>query len=230
MRRLLIAVTLAVALAAVCQLHAQGRGQQAPPAPPPPVPRAAAPYDITGYWVSLVTDDWRYRMLTPPKGNVDYLPVTAEARRVAGAWDPAKDAAAGEQCKAYGAGGIMRLPVRLHVTWDDDNTLKMDIDAGTQTRRFFFESTPQLATAAPAGRRADVAGVFGRALGVSRRRARRPAAGTGRRSARRSAESRDHAPASRIRSQERRAVRRRTRRSPSTSCVWSTPAVRNIWS
>jgi hypothetical protein len=100
--------------------------------------------------VSLVTDDWRYRMLTPPKGNVDYLPVTAEARRVTNEWDPAKDATAGEECRAFGAGGIMRLPARLHVTWDDDNTIKMEIDAGTQTRRFYFESTPQLATLHPA--------------------------------------------------------------------------------
>ena len=126
--------------------HAQGRGQ----APPPPVvPRAGAPFDIAGYWVSLVTDDWRYRMLTPPKGNVDYLPITAEGRRVTNEWDPAKDAAAGEQCKAYGAGGIMRLPARLHITWDDDHTIKMEIDAGTQTRRFFFDSTPQIATVHP---------------------------------------------------------------------------------
>ena len=88
-------------------------------------------------------------MLTPPKGNVDYLPVTAEARRVTNEWDPAKDVAAGEQCRAYGAGGIMRLPARLHVTWDDDHTIKMDVDAGTQTRRFFFENTPQLATVHP---------------------------------------------------------------------------------
>ena len=147
MRRLLIAVTL-VAAPLYPHPHAQGRGQGAPNVPPP-TGRAAAPFDVTGYWVSLVTDDWRYRMLTPPKGNVDYLPVTAEARRVTNAWDPAKDAAAGEQCKAYGAGGIMRLPARLHVTWDDDNTIKMDIDAGTQTRRFFFENTPQLATVHP---------------------------------------------------------------------------------
>lgn len=151
MRRFhVIPVLFALAVVALLGLHlqAQGRGQ-APPAAPV-TGRAGAPFDITGYWVSLVTDDWRYRMLTPPKGNVDYLPVTAEARRVANAWDPAKDAAAGEQCKAYGAGGIMRLPARLHVTWDDDHTLKMEIDAGTQTRRFFFENTPQLATVHPA--------------------------------------------------------------------------------
>jgi hypothetical protein len=146
-RRFFFAVLLAAAPIAM-QAQAPGRGQA--PAAPPPVARAAAPFDITGYWVSLITDDWRYRMLTPPKGNVDYLPITAEGRRVTNAWDPAKDAAAGEQCKPYGAGGIMRLPSRLHITWDDDNTLKMDIDTGTQTRRFFFENTPQLATLHPA--------------------------------------------------------------------------------
>jgi hypothetical protein len=100
--------------------------------------RSSALFDITGYWVSLVTDDWRYRMLTPPKGNVDYLPVNAEGRKAAEAWDSAKDEAAGDQCKAYGAGGVMRLPGRLHITWENDFTLRIDADAGTQTRRFFF--------------------------------------------------------------------------------------------
>jgi hypothetical protein len=113
----------------------QGRGQaQNAPASG----RAAAPYDITGYWVALVTDDWRYRMLTPPKGNVDYLPVNAEARRVTNLWDPTKDEAEGEQCRAYGAAGVMRLPGRLHISWVDDNTLQIETDAGTQTRRFLF--------------------------------------------------------------------------------------------
>ncbi len=105
---------------------------------PAPAPRAAAPFDPTGYWVALVSDEWRYRMIMPAKGNVDYVPVNAEARRVADAWDPAKDEAAGEACRAYGAGGVMRLPIRLHITWADDHTLRMDIDAGTQTRVLHF--------------------------------------------------------------------------------------------
>jgi hypothetical protein len=113
-----------------------------PPAAPAPAGRAGAPYDITGYWVSLVTDDWRYRMLTPPKGNVDYLPVNAEGRRVANLWDPSQDEANGEQCKAYGAGGVMRLPGRLHITWEADNVMRVETDAGTQTRRFFFGDSP----------------------------------------------------------------------------------------
>ncbi len=121
------------------RLDAQrGRGG---PAAPPPVPRAAAPIDLTGYWVALVTDDWRWRMVTPPKGDVLYLPVNAEGRRVAEAWDPAKDEAAGEQCKGYGAPSLMHLPGRLHITWQNDTTLVVEADAGTQTRTFHFGGT-----------------------------------------------------------------------------------------
>lgn len=115
-----------------CAALAQGgRGQTS-------TPRAGAPIDLTGYWVSLITDDWRWRMVTPPKGDVLYLPVNDEGRRVADAWDPAKDEAAGESCRAYGAGGIMHLPGRLHITWENDTTLKLETDTGQQTRIFRF--------------------------------------------------------------------------------------------
>ena len=100
--------------------------------------RAAAPYDLTGYWVSMISQNWRLRMVTPAKGDYMGLPLTAEAAKTADAWDPAKDEAAGNQCKAYGAGAIMTRPERLHITWQDDSTLRMDIDAGTQTRLFHF--------------------------------------------------------------------------------------------
>jgi hypothetical protein len=111
---------------------------------PPPSPQAAAPEDLTGYWVSLVTEDWRYRMVTPAKGDYDGVPVSMEGKKMADAWDPAKDEAAGNQCKAYGAAAITRVPGRLHITWQDDKTLKVEADAGTQTRLFFFGGkTPQ---------------------------------------------------------------------------------------
>ena len=145
-------ILVAVLLIAPASLHGQG---PAAPAAPPPSARAGAPVDLTGYWVSLMTDFWRYRMLTPPKGNVDYLPVTADARRVAEAWDPAKDEAAGGQCKGYGAVGVMRMPGRLHITWDSDEILKVEADAGTQTRRFFFTGAP--AAAAPTWQGTSVA-------------------------------------------------------------------------
>jgi hypothetical protein len=112
--------------------------------PPPPDPRPAkvtAPFDPTGYWVSIVTEDWRYRMRTPPRGDYPGLFLNPKARAIADAWDPAQDEAAGEECKSYGAGAIMRVPTRLHVTWVDDNTLKIETDAGEQTRLLQFGKT-----------------------------------------------------------------------------------------
>lgn len=100
--------------------------------------REVEPIDITGHWVSLITDDWVYRMITPAKGDYSYVPLNAEGRRVADTWDPARDEAAGEECRGYAAPAIMRLPSRVHITWQDDETLKLDIDTGMQTRLFHF--------------------------------------------------------------------------------------------
>jgi hypothetical protein len=112
---------------------------------PPRTPKDAAPMDMTGYWVSIVTEDWRFRMLTPPKGDYpDITPLNDAGKKIADAWDPAKDEAAGEQCKGYGAGNMMRIPERLHITWNNDTTLKIETDAGMQTRllRFGKPETP----------------------------------------------------------------------------------------
>jgi hypothetical protein len=105
-------------LFASASVYAQGgRGGGRGGAPgPPPSPKAAARIDITGYWVSLVTEDWRYRQFTPPKGDYESVPISPAGKKIADGWDPAKDEAAGEQCKAYGAAGIMRMPARLHIT------------------------------------------------------------------------------------------------------------------
>ena len=115
----------------------------------PPTPKASAPVDLTGYWVSFVTEDWRYRMVTPRKGDYTGVPITREALQIVNAWDPARDEAAGTQCKSYGAAAIMRVPGRVHITWQDDETLRLDTDAGMQTRLFRFapaRSKPQPAT------------------------------------------------------------------------------------
>jgi hypothetical protein len=97
--------------------------------------RAAAPVDLTGYWVSIVTEDWLNRMITPPKGNRVSMPgLTQAGNEIFNAWDSSKDQAAGEACRAYGAAGIMRVPGRLRISWADDNTLKIETDAGSQTR------------------------------------------------------------------------------------------------
>jgi hypothetical protein len=123
---------LALALASPAFTFAQ-RG-----AGPPPTAKAAAPIDITGYWISVVTEDWRFRMVTPKKGDYPNIPLNAAGRQVADGWDPARDEAAGNQCKAFGAAGVMRMPGRLHIVWENDNTLRIDTEAGTQTRMLRF--------------------------------------------------------------------------------------------
>ena len=125
-----IAVLLLIALALPLAAVAQPPGRGGPP-PPPKTPKDAAPVDFTGYWVSVVTEDWRWRMVTPVKGDFASLPLNAEGRRIGNLWDPAKDEAAGEACRSYGAPAVMRIPGRVHITWQDDRTLKIDTDAGT---------------------------------------------------------------------------------------------------
>jgi hypothetical protein len=140
-RTLVAAVSL---IAAPAFIHAQ-RGQGPPAAPP--TARAAAAIDLTGTWVSVIYEDWWLRMVTPQKGDYTHLSLTPAARKVADAWDPARDEAAGEQCKGYGAAAITRLPGRLRITWQDENTLKLEYEAGNQTRLFHFGSSS--APAAP---------------------------------------------------------------------------------
>ena len=109
--------------------------------------RQAAPMDLSGYWVSVISEDWEFRMVTPDKGIFETLTLNNEGRRVGNLWDPAKDEAAGDPCKAYGAANIMRLPTRLRITWENDTTLKIDTDAGTQTRLLHFGTPPPAGTA-----------------------------------------------------------------------------------
>src|SRR5579872_1853189 len=113
-----LTVIAAAAFSLTPVIHAQGRGAAAPQAPT--TPQSAAPIDLTGYWVSQIVDEWRFRV-TPQKGDIAYLPLNAEARKIAMAWDPDKDTADGAQCKAYGAVGVMQRPGRLHIVWKDEN-------------------------------------------------------------------------------------------------------------
>jgi hypothetical protein len=113
-------------------------GMFAQPPRTPATAKRAAPIDLTGYWVAVVTEDWKYRMLHANKGDYSGLPLNAASRKAAGAWDPAKDPAPGEDCRNFGAANLMRQPGRLHITWQDDQTLKVESDAGAQTRLLSF--------------------------------------------------------------------------------------------
>ena len=116
-----------------------GGGRGAQPAGPPPAAQTTATVDLTGYWVSLVTEDWRWRMKVPDKGDVSSIgPANQAMRDAANVWDPAKDEAEGNQCRSYGAAAIMRVPTRVHISWDNENVMKLETDAGTQTRLLRF--------------------------------------------------------------------------------------------
>ncbi|PYS50491.1 MAG: hypothetical protein DMG13_20895 [Acidobacteria bacterium] len=141
----LVATVALLLVAAPVRMGAQG-GQRS--TQPPPTARSRAAIDLTGTWVSVITEDWTSRMITPRKGNFDGVPINSEGRRIANAWDPAKDEAAGEQCKGYGAVGVMRQPGRMRISWQDDSTLKVELEAGNQTRLFHFGPT-QPATGEP---------------------------------------------------------------------------------
>ncbi len=116
--------------------RAGGPGRGAAPANP----QAVAPIDLTGTWVAVISEDWRFRMVTPPKGDAASIPANQAAIQASENWDPAKDTAAGEQCKAFGAPGIMRMPTRIRISWQDPQTLKLEFDNGTQTRLFHFNA------------------------------------------------------------------------------------------
>ena len=134
---------IAFAFALVCAAVLGAAAQQPPAAPEPPrTAKSAAPIDITGNWVAVITEDWRWRMMTPPKGDYASVPINNEGRRIADSWDLTKDDAAGLSCKPYGVGNIMRMPGRMRISWQDDKTLKTEFDAGTQTRLLHFGAKP----------------------------------------------------------------------------------------
>jgi hypothetical protein len=145
------AILFVLALAPAA-LHGQGPARGAGPAPAP-TPKDVAPLDLTGYWVSVVTEDWRYRMVMPRKGDFDSVPLNREGRRVAETWQPDQ---AG-RCEAFGAGAGMRAPGRLHVTWENDTTLRIDTDAGQQTRRLAFAAPAPGRRSAPSWQGTSVA-------------------------------------------------------------------------
>ena len=101
--------------------------------------RVDAPIDLTGTWVSIVSEDWRWRMTTPLVGDFANIPENEAAREVGMAWNPSSNV--GNECISYGAPGIMHRPGRIKISWQDDLALKMEFDAGRQTRLFNFGET-----------------------------------------------------------------------------------------
>jgi hypothetical protein len=145
----------------------QGRGGAVAPA------REGALIDLTGQWVSVITEDWRWRMVTPLRGDTASMPLNPAGRKLAEAWDLAADKAKGHQCKAFGPPGLIRQPGRVRVRWEDANTLLLEFDAGTQTRRFHFGASRPVSAPSLQGRsearwyrQPQSRGIFGRGAAV----------------------------------------------------------------
>lgn len=134
----LIAAALALAIPALvlAQPPQGGRGGA-------PAAQAAAPVDLTGYWVSIVTEDWIERMSpeSPPSGAVGAGRGGGRGGGGRGGGRGGTPITSSDPCVAYAAGGSMRVPTRLNITWVDGNTLKIDMDAGSQTRTLHFNPT-----------------------------------------------------------------------------------------
>jgi hypothetical protein len=123
----LVAVALSVASSAAAQLPI--------PATVEAMAQASAPVDLTGTWVSIVNEDWRWRMVTPPLGDFPGIPLNPAGQEQAMTWDPETDGS----CLAFGAAGVMRMPTRLRISWENEQTLKLETDNGVQTRLLQFD-------------------------------------------------------------------------------------------
>ena len=131
-RALAVLLSLAGAAASV------SADAQPPRSPDTRTPRERAPVDLTGQWVAVVDEDWRWRMVTPPVGDTSSLPINDRGRTAAAAWDLERDKAEGNLCKAFAGPGLMRQPTRIRIDWEDDDTLRLEFDAGRQVRRLEF--------------------------------------------------------------------------------------------
>ena len=194
------AVALALVASTLLAARVAAQPPAAPPAPPAK-PREAAPIDLTGQWVAIVNEDWRWRMVTPPKGDYASVPLNDEGRRVADQWDPAQDGA----CEAYGAAALLRMPTRLRIRWDGDARLVVETDAGRQVRNLDFG-------AAAAGTARSLQGQSSAKWVTPPRPAGGPglagAGGGGIRSRRRLPRGQDDEPDSGLAAPQRRAVQR----------------------
>ena len=164
-------------------------------------PRGRARSSISpGNGSRSITEDWRWRMVTPPKGDTASVPLNPAGRKAADAWDLAADRARGDLCKAFGPPGVDSA-ARTRCASDGRTTTRCcsEFDAGTQTRRFTS------GTAVAGGARSlqgQSAGAVVPAAAESRHLRPR------RRGARRLARSRDDEPACRLSAPERRALQR----------------------
>ena len=97
---------------------------------------------MTGQWVAVVNEDWRWRMVTPPVGDTASLPLNERGRAAAAAWDLERDKAEGNLCKAFAGPGLSGNPRASGSTGRMADSLRLEFDAGRQVRLFEFAPGP----------------------------------------------------------------------------------------
>lgn len=141
-------VNFGIAAAAILMPLLVLGGEPARVSASPPSAKASAPIDLTGIWVSIVDEDWRWRMLTAPKGDYPGVPLNEAGQKVADSWDKSEEGS----CKAFGIGGLMRMPTRVRIRWETENVLRIETDSGLQVRRLYFGAAPALTQRSLQGR------------------------------------------------------------------------------
>ena len=126
------------------------------------------------------------------------------AARLRTGWDPARDEAAGEQCRAFGAAGVLRLPTRVRISWQDDRTH----EAGNGRRHADAPLRVWCARGTTGGCGPRLAGRLHRVMGCAAASGRGARIRTTGRDATRLAQGGDHADATGLPGSQRRAVQR----------------------
>lgn len=95
--------------------------------------------DITGFWDSMLTEEYRIRLYGPEAGEIDGLPLNERGRQAALNFDPNEYYKPENQCRKHGGAYVMRGPFAKQFVYEDDGTLLIRIELEAQTRRIYLD-------------------------------------------------------------------------------------------
>jgi hypothetical protein len=104
-------------------------------------------HDLAGYWLSGATQGWRHLTVVPVKVEYQGIPMNPVTGDLAGFWNATADGAAAQSCKAYGSGLILWTSGFSQSRWVYSNALRVESDAGRQTRPLRLQPTANEVTA-----------------------------------------------------------------------------------
>jgi hypothetical protein len=115
------------------------------------------PIDLEGVWAPLIHEDATLRGPGPAKGDYAGLPINAEARRVADAWDPGEQLDDENQCRSHTAVYMMRSPFKFEII-HSDNMLVLTSESFEQVRTVYLDGREHHPKESPKTRMGDSIG------------------------------------------------------------------------